>query len=168
MATYRIRLLVKTLKGGDRIVVAKDNDGAAKGGNVAANPNDQIWWRRVNDADGTFEVTFFDFYSNACTWPFAESPELTRPCPDDSSVQQKVLLVPSGADTLTKRTWIATAPVKYEVAVKDDASVEPLDPMIIVRDRNVSVDRSLVATLLTAAIGAAVGSLVTFLVLGGG
>jgi hypothetical protein len=147
MARKKVRLLVKTLSHGDRVVVARDDDGARKGGNVSAERGDEIVWRHAGGTDKAFVVTFVNFESNNPIWPFFGDPDIEA---------SKALLVPVGPSITRKVS--AVVPVKYEVAVQDDLGVEALDPMIIVRDRNLN------AMLAVGAISALVGVIVTWLV----
>jgi len=147
--TRKIRLKVKPLNKGDEIVMAEDDDDVKKGGNIKARRDDSIIWRHKGGTTKAFVVRFFDFDTNQQIWPFKgvtpASKELLVPDPTSPGDVSKI--------------FNADVPIKYEVSVQGDPNIEPLDPMIIIRGRNLS------AMLALAVTSALVGAFLAWLVL---
>jgi hypothetical protein len=158
MATWKIRLLVDTLKKGDQVVVAKDDDGVKKGGNVGAERGDEIVWKHKGGTDKAFLVTFVNFNSGAAIWPFFGDPDI------DASKALRVPVLAPGQEPV-KKTIKVRVPVKYEVQVENDNEVLPLDPMIIVRDSSIAA--MLIPVLASGLMGALAGAFLSWVALRG-
>ena len=145
MPSYDVKLLTKERSFARKVKVVRVR---GKGGFVQAQPGDQIVWSRLNGNDPyEYSVRFYgvdDEDQRNELWPFSS--------PLDPVTPSLRFLKVAGSPVTTTLGSVAT--YKYAVDANNNR-VEPLDPMIIVRDSQLAKFSR--TALATAAIGAAVG-----------
>ncbi len=154
MSTHELKLWVK-----DRSYARKEKvvRVRGKGGFVRAKPGDTIVWSLKDSGDTRrYSVRFYgvdDEDQKNELWPFSWPPD---------PVTEALRFVPVDIDKPFTATLGSAGTFKYSVDT-NDGKVEPLDPMIIVRDAlSATIRRPL---LVSAALGAAVGAMVAALIL---
>ena len=134
-------------------------------GNLDIPDGTKITWEATpGGQDKTvYTAAFRNLQSNVDAWPFVETADGTGLAPPGYAGPLVLPYVRDGksVSSVTLTTKSLGFPVKYTVAAGPPATIDPLDPMIIIRPQSLASSVNVAFGVSCAVLGAVAGALLT-------